>query len=573
MQQSDEMRRAAGYNQTLARNPNDFAALYSLGVMRAQQGQATEARALLERALAQLPNEPDALVAYGNLLGQAGDSEGALQFYNRALLADPGHIDASINMGVCLHGRRQYEEALAAYDGALLADPGNIVGLVNRALALHALGRFIEAIATLDYALMVALDGIDILIARGDALLAAGRLDDARRDYQRVLELGVPDPQAQVGLANVAAAQGDLEGGLKALTTVLQAHPGHVEAHFYRGNILRDLKRLPEAVAAYDAALRHAPDFVRAQRNKGLCLLLAGNFVEGLPLYEWRKQLPVPVEARHYPAPVWTGEQDISGKTLFVYIEQGLGDTIQFARFLPVLEKQGARVILSCQDQLSQLLASADGGAQIIGSGEVPSHFDFHCPLPSVPLTLNMCESTIPAAAPYLRADPDLARRWLERIGPSGFKIGIAWQGAVGIDDARSFAPELFQPIGALPGVRLISLQKGEAVSQRITPGMTVEDLEPFDNGPQAFLDAAAIMASLDLVACCDTSIAHLAGALGRPTCVMLKQVPDWRWMLDRPDTPWYPTLRLFRQPAFADWHGAFAILKDHVMKMAKKAS
>ena len=569
MTQSDELKHAAaGYLQALDRNPNDFAALYSLGVMRAMQGKTAEARALLERALAQEPNQPDALAALGNLLNEAGESERALDSYNRALAVEPDHAGALINKGALFHARHQYDQAVALYDQVLTAEPGNVPCLINRALALHELGRFSEAIATLDYACMLAPSDPDVLLARGNAQQAAQNYTAAQADYRQVLALRWSDPEARVGLANTLAAQGEHDGALRLLGEVLRASPGHRDAHFYRGNILRDQKKLAEAVAAYDQALSWAPDFVRAQRNKGFCLLLQADFERGLPLYECRKRLPVPIEARQYDVPLWTGSENLSGKTLFLYIEQGLGDTLQFFRFLKPLEEIGANIVLSCQDQLSRLLRDAGTKCEIIPSRAIPAKFDYHCPLPSLPLALKLRENTIPAAIPYLRAEPQLAAKWAARIGTSGFRIGIAWQGELNMDAARSFPVALLADIGRLAGVRLISLQKGPGIEQlaALPDGMAVEILDPFDEGEQAFLDTAAVMASLDLVVTPDTSIAHLAGALGRPACVMLKEVPDWRWMLDRTDSPWYPDLRLFRQPRFGDWRGAFAALHDHVV-------
>lgn len=486
----------------------------------------------------------------------------ALARWQRILQADPRDMDALVNSGVILHGLQRYGEALAAYDAALAIDPGYAVCLVNRALTLHELGRLDEAIATLDYAAIMAPSDPEVTLARGNAHLAARDPVQAQGDFETALALRPSDPQPRIGIATALAAQGDFDAALAAIDAVPQ--PDLAEAHFQRGNILRDGQRLSEAVAAYDDALRCDPQYVRAQRNKGLCLLLAGDYARGLPLYEWRKRLPIPVEDREYSAPLWTGAEDISGKTLFAYIEQGLGDTIQFFRFVAVLRARGARVILSCQDNLARLLQTANP-VEIIGLDAVPPHFDFHIPLASIPLALGMRLDTIPAEVPYLFAER--RENWAARIGASGYRIGVVWQGGLALDPARSFPLALLRDIGALRDVRLISLQKGPGLEQlaQLPAGMTVERLDDFDEGPQAFLDTAAVMMTLDLVVTPDTATAHLAGALGRPTAVMLKQVPDWRWLLDRGDSPWYPTVRLFRQGSFGDWTGAFAALKAHV--------
>lgn len=570
MHQSDDTDYAGtNFGETLAVNPGDLAELYQLGITHARQGQVAQARVLLEQALRIQPDQPDVLVALGNLLSQSNQSDLALGRYNRALEVHPGHAGALINMGCLFHSHRQYQKAVATYD-RLLSEPEQILCLVNRALALHALGQFGEALVTLDYAHMLAPSDPEILLARGKVHHAMYQYRKAEADYRDFLLLRPADVEARIELAKVVGAQGRHSAGLKLLDEALRIHPSHLSAHFHRGNILREQRKLAQAVDAYDQALQHQPDFSHAQWNKGLCLLLAGDFARGWPLYEARKRLSVPVEARNYTAPLWTGQQSLAGKKLFLYASQGLGDSIHFFRFIKPLEDMGARVTLSCQDELSDLLSGGNAEAEILASLRTPTGFDFHCPLSSVPLALNTRESTIPAEFPYLRADEQRAEHWENRIGPSGFRIGICWQGApLGADNSRSFPLALLAGISRMEGVRLISLQKGPGAEQlaNLPSGMAVESIEPFDDGPQAFLDTAAIMAGLDLVVTPDTAIAHLAGALGRPTCVMLKEVPDWRWMLGRTDSPWYPTLRLFRQPKFADWNGAFQELEDHIAR------
>ena len=251
--------------------------------------------------------------------------------------------------------------------------------------------------------------------------------------------------------------------------------------------------------------------------------------------------------------------EDIAGKTLLVRGEQGLGDIIQFSRYVRLL--QGAKVILSVPPPMVRLLTGLDSRPQIIAWTDVPTAFDHQIALESLPGFFRTRQGTIPASIPYLAAEPALVEKWKQRLGPDGFKIGIAWRSsASGASIGKSFSPAHFAALSKIPGVRLISLQKSEEAAELddLPPGLTIEQLGPdFDAGPDAFVDSAAVMASLDLVISADTGIAHLAGALGRPVWVALKYVPDWRWLLDRADTPWYPTMRLFRQPAPGDWTGA----------------
>jgi hypothetical protein len=293
--------------------------------------------------------------------------------------------------------------------------------------------------------------------------------------------------------------------------------------------------------------------------------LLQGDFALGLPLYEWRKQLKPPIEARFYPQPLWNGTQDIKGRTVFVYIEQGLGDTIQFYRFVGALLARGAHVILAVQDALLRLLENASPGVELVGARVVPPAFDYHIPLMSLPLALGLTPRTIPAAVPYLKAEPERVARWRSQIGEKGYKIGISWQGARGGVTSRAVPLRCFAPLAAIPGVRLISLQKGFGTEQLVTLPMVESLGQDFDSGPDAFLDSAAVMQNLDLVITLDSALAHLAGAMGRPIWVALKQVPDWRWFLGRGDSPWYPGMRLFRQKTDGDWVGVFADMESQV--------
>ena len=341
----------------------------------------------------------------------------------------------------------------------------------------------------------------------------------------------------------------------------LRIRPGFLDALNNRGNAWRDSGRFELALADFDRAIALAPDAAQAHWSKSIVKMATGELAEGFALYEWRKKLPVPIEARDYPQPLWTGAQDLAGKALFLYIEQGLGDTILFYRYALMARAKGARVVLAAQDSIGPLLRDADSGIEILRLTEVPDRFDYHAPLMSLPLAFGTQMQTIPASVPYLRARPERVAHWRGRLSDKGFKIGLCWQGATNIA-GRSFPLAALRAIAELENVRLISLQKGDGADQiqAAAHGMTIETLgEDFDAGEGAFLDSAAVMTSLDLIITPDTSLAHLAGALGRPAWVALKHIADWRWFLERDDTPWYPSLKLFRQQTPGDWTPVFA--------------
>jgi hypothetical protein len=269
-------------------------------------------------------------------------------------------------------------------------------------------------------------------------------------------------------------------------------------------------------------------------------------------------------------APHWQGE-DLAGRDIVVYGEFHFGDIIQFVRFLPLLSRRGAKVSLACHNKLTRLFRALKPNVSFLDPSEARRPFDFQCALMSLPLWLGIELSSVPNQTPYLAAEENLVIHWKNKVGARGFKIGIAWEGrpqrAV---DRRKFALAEFAPLARIPGVRLISLQKEFGVEQleELPAGLTVETLGEFDDGPDAFIDTAAVMESLDLIVTSDTSIAHLAGALGRPTWVALKNVPDWRWLLDRDDSPWYPTLRLFRQETSGDWTSVLANMERELRSL-----
>jgi hypothetical protein len=340
-----------------------------------------------------------------------------------------------------------------------------------------------------------------------------------------------------------------------------------------RANTLQDLGRLEEAMAGHDRAVALAPESAAAHWNRAQGLLLQGQWQEGLAEFEWYHRRP---ETAPSPldSPRWGGTEPIAGKTLLLRAEQGLGDTLHFCRYAAPAAARGARVILMVQRTLVRLLRDglvAPAAAVIADDETAPTH-DCQIELNSLPHAFGSTPDTVPASVPYLKADPALAARWAERLGAHGFRIGICWQGdQPGGDMGRSYDPALLEGIGRLPGVRLIALQKGAGLAQLETlpPGMTVETPgDDFDAGPDAFLDTAALMQSLDLVITSDTSIMHLAGALARPVWMATKFVPEWRWLLGRGDSVWYPTARLFRQQAVGDWACVFAGMEEALKKL-----
>jgi hypothetical protein len=355
---------------------------------------------------------------------------------------------------------------------------------------------------------------------------------------------------------------GDFASALESADRALGLNPHLAAGWSHRGNVLRALNRSDEALDSFDRAIALDPGDADAHLNKSYCLLLAGRWREGWPLFEWRKRLPVPVESKIFSQPLWTGKENLSGKTLFCYAGQGLGDTLQFFRYCALAQACGAHVILAPQNVLARLLKGANPAVEIIDQNAVPAAFDYHLPLMSFPLAFGTEVETVPDSGPYLRAEPEKVQAWRALIGDRGFRIGVAWRGNErGMMRGKSFPPALLEKLARLPGVRLISLQKDipQQEMRSVLPALPMETLgDGFDRGPDAFIDSAAVMRNLDLVISSDTAIAHIAGAMGVKTWIALKHLPDWRWLLNRADTPWYRTMTLYRQRAEGDWVGVF---------------
>jgi Flp pilus assembly protein TadD len=470
------------------------------------------------------------MVEQGIQLARQGRHDDAVSAYERAIAAEPGMAEAHYNLGVAHRARGRMDQAAECWRRAIQLRPDFIAAHNNLGSALLELGQIDQAIAAHRRALELDPRSLPALINLGNALRQAGRPDDAAQVYRGALALKPDDPMAHGNL----------------------------------GLALQDLGALDESEAEYRRALALRPDYADAHRNLGMLLLLKGRFAEGWAAYRWRWQTRWHPR-RKFPFPAWDGG-DVAGKRVLLHAEQGLGDTIMFSRLAASLTARGARVTLEVQASLLRLLEGLRGVERIVPAGTPLEEFDLEAPLLDVPGLLGLDTGNIPAETPYLRARPERVARWRAMLdGRPGLKVGVVWQGNPKsiADLGRSPPLKAFAPLAELAGVRLIGLQKADGRDQ-LADLPLVEDYGPqIDNGPDAFIDTAAIMQGMDLVITADTASAHLAGALGRPCWIVLKSVPDWRWMLERNDTPWYPTSLLFRQRRAGDWDELFRRVAD----------
>ena len=512
------------YQAVLKARPQHFDALHLLGMLCTRQGRFEAAVKLISRALERQPRSAAARHSLGIALSNLGRHEEALASYDEALAIEAGHVEAHYNRGAALAALNRHEEALGSYASVLALKPGHASAHYNLGNALQALNRHEEAVASYDRALAVRPGHGNALYNRGKALRALGRHEEAIASYNRVLAV----------------------------------RPDDVPALYSRGVALQALKRHEEAMASYGLVNEIRPDFAPAQLNDGICRLLTGDFERGWEKYEWRWKVENDLHTprRDFGRAVWLGGEDIAGRTILLHAEQGLGDTIQFCRYVRLLAGKGAgRVILEVQRPLKTLISGIAGADQVLGAGEPLRDFDVHTPLLSLPLAFRTRMETIPAGIPYLSARADLAQKWRARLGQHDKpRVGIVWSGRPENtnDRNRSIALHRFLPL-MKSGVRLVSLQKEVRAEDRAVLAHHGEILH-FGADLTDFSETAALVSLLDRVIAVDTAVAHLAGALGKPVWILLPFAAHWLWLLDREDSPWYPTARLFRQPGIGDW-------------------
>jgi tetratricopeptide (TPR) repeat protein len=561
-QRGDHAQALRHIDRALKINPNNIPALNNRGIALRELKRFAEALASYDRALSLWPGYADALLGRANALKELGRFDESLASYDRALALRPDLADAHANRGNVLLALGRFEEALASYDRALALRPDLAEAHANRGSALHALKRFAEALASHDRALALRPDYAETRYNRGNALHALRRFEEALADYERALALR---PDYVEVLANRGITLHELkrfEAALESQDRALAVRPDYAEAFVNRGVTLHELKRFDEALASYDRALALRPDYAQAHFNEAVCRMLIGDFDRGWQKFEWGWETEELKNAkRTFPQPLWLGSDEIAGKTVLLHGVHGFGDTIQFCRYAPQVEARGTRVVLEVHEPLRALMGTLAGVAQIVSRGEPLPDFDLHCPLLSLPLAFGTRLATIPAQTPYLRASPQAVMDWNARLGPRQRpRIGLAWSGRPEHDNDRNRSMKLSTLLSPLAGcdATYVSLQREvRADDAPVLQGRS--DILHFGEELKSYADTAALVANLDLVISVDTSVAHLAGALAKPVWILLPFIPDWRWLLDRDDSPWYPTARLFRQDETRGWDNVMA--------------
>jgi tetratricopeptide (TPR) repeat protein len=535
IQQSGNLNGAAElYHQIVQADPRQAEAHFKLGNILLRQHKLDEAITRYRLCIDLRPNDAEAHCNLGLALASLGKLDDAVKQFSRALSLNPRYAEAHSNLGTALRSQRKQEEAIASFQQALVCNP-----------------NFAEAHYNL-----------------GNAFKDMARWDEAADQYQQALRLKPGSANAHNNLAIVYQSQDRFADAARHYREALRLNPNHAEANRNLGIILQQEGKFADAAALYKQAILVRPDFAEAHHDLAMLCLLQGDFERGWPEYEMRWKLPQS-GGRSFPQPFWDGSA-LNGRTILLHAEQGLGDTLHFIRYAQLVKQHGGHVVVECQPRLEPLLTGVAGIDLLVPRGAPLPKCDVHAPLLSLPNIFKTTIGTIPNNVPYLHADDKLVERWLGELNASGqaFRVGIAWQGNAAFrgDKHRSIPLTSFAPLSRVPEVQLISLQKGPGTTQLAGLGQLFPIIDlgrDVDETAGAFVDTAAIMKHLDLVVCSDSAIAHLAGGLGVPVWVALPFVPDWRWLLEREDSPWYPTMRLFRQKKFGCWEEVFERMAD----------
>jgi tetratricopeptide (TPR) repeat protein len=555
------------YEQALRLRPDYAESHYNLATALQQQSKLAEALSHLKYALQLRPDFAEARQTLATYLQQQGQWAEAAACWEEAVRLWPNSAEAHFHLGMALQQQGKPAEAEVSFETAVRLKPNFVEAISNLGSAFQAQKKLPEAVACFQQALRIRPDSPELHFNLGCALQMERRLAEAAASYRQAVRLNPNYVEAHNNLGNALREQGQLAEALVHLEYGLRLYPESGEGHMNLGVVLQDQGKLIEAAHHLEQALRLCPDSAEAHYNHGLFLLLQGNFEQGWREHEWRllmKGHAPPLS----PGPKWDGGP-LDGKTILLYAEQGRGDILQFIRYAALVKKRGATVLVECRPAMLGLLAGCPGIDRLVPEGEPLPAYDVQAALLSLPALCGTMLATIPAEVPYLFADSSRVAFWKERLASSsGFKVGICWQGnpAHKHDQRRSVPLAQFAPLAEIAELRLVSLQKGPGSEQwetlaRQWPTLDLPGQEEEDS--QAWIESAALVRALDLVITVDTAVAHLAGALGVPVWVALPFSGDWRWLLEREDSPWYPSMRLFRQGQPGDWPDVFQRIRS----------
>jgi len=583
-------------------NALDVAALFQKGLLLQQRGELAQAQAIYARILEHDAGQADATHMLGVIALQMGDPAQAVQLITDGLHGNPGNASAHMHLGLALKALNRWEDAQACYQQAIKLRPDYVQAHINAGIVWMDLGQSDRAQKSFEKAIALKPDDAQAHYNQGLLLHGQKRWDEALVSYQKAIAAQPDFAQALNNCGVILLEQGLFELAASNFESATQIAPNFAQAWYNFGNCLRKLNQFEPALRAYDNAIEIDPDNAQAFNNRGLALqelglfdqaiasyqqataidpqyadaywnesidhLLQGNYAQGWPLYEWRwRRETFSSRKRDFPQPLWLGQCGLAGKTILLHAEQGLGDSIQFSRYAALVKAQGARVVLEVPQPLLALFKNFQGVDQLIAKGSVLPDFDYQCPLMSLPLAFQTRLESIPSPAAYLQSDSIKKHSWQQQLGkPGQLRIGLVWSGnpADKNDSQRSMPLAFLLPY--LPqGPEYACLQKDVRPSDR--QALMGSDILFFGESINDFSDTAALCDAMDLVIAVDSSVAHVAGALGKPCWILLPASPDWRWLLAREDSPWYESVRLYRQPHRGNWETVLVRLASDISK------
>ena len=539
---------------------------FQAAVERYDSGDLIAAAVILKEILSVHGSNTNALYLLAEISYRLGNLDDALEYLKMTLRYGPQSAEVFSNIGFILHGSNQLDQAIEFYEKAVHLNEELFEAYLSLGNIFREKGLNDKAVTHYRRALELNPESPDAHSGLGIALLSTGNYEEAVTYCRKAAELSPHNADLHYNLGIALQEHGRLNEAIECFRISLEMDPSDASACNNLAFALQENRQPQEALPYYRRALQYDPGYATAHWNLSLALLLTGNFSEGWREYEWRWETEyLSSSKRSFSQPLWKGS-DIKGATILLHTEQGFGDTFQFVRYAPLVADQGVNVILECREQVASLMRGVRGIHRVVVRGEELPAFDFQCPLLSLPLAFDTTLETVPGGVPYISADISLTRKWEARFrhDPSRMKIGVVWAGNPGFKQNRyrNIPLSCLAPISEVEGVTLYSLQKGDDAASATTtpPGMRLVD---YTSEIRSFSDTAAIISNLDLVVAVDTAVAHLAGAMGKPVWTLLPFSPEWRWLLDRTDSPWYPTMRLFRQASHGDWTSVI----DHLLQ------
>jgi tetratricopeptide (TPR) repeat protein len=561
------------YNKAIALNNNYAEGYYNRGILHEKYGRHEDALSDYNKAIALKSNYTNAYNNRGNVLKELKNYQEALSNYEYAIKLNPRHAEAYYNRGVVLKELNRYHDAVDSYTNAFSLKNDYVDAYNNCGNVLITLKRFEEALICFQKAIAINPNYSFAYNGQGNVLMELKKFDEALISYEKAIALNSLSPFPHNGMSNVLQELKRFDDAIVGYEKAMALVPDSAGPYVNRGLAMLGKGNFDEALQNYDRAIELNPDMADPHWNKALLKILKGEYEEGWQLYEYRRyKQDLKGSYPIYEQPLWLGQESVTDKILYIYPEQGLGDFIQFCRYGPLVEKLGAKVILKVPDALYTMIKTMGLNAKIVRNDEKVEEFDFHCPIMSLPLAFKTTVETIPNKIPYFFSDQLKKNYWQRKFAhvTNSLKVGLVWSGSKDHkkDHDRSLRLEQLTPILDLP-VTFYSLQKEVREQDKITLSK-LNHIQQYHEELNDFSDTAAMVDCLDLVISVDTSVAHLAGAMGKNVWILISYLPDYRWMLDREDTPWYPTARLFRQANVGDWDNAILNIRNALEELIK---